>query len=82
MASEVGAPTQVQLSLLEQVPWPPRCPQLNPVEKLWQFMRDNWQSNRISKSHDDILDNCCFAWNRLVDQPWRIMSIGQWAHGV
>ena len=26
---------------------------------------------------------CRFAWNRLMDQPWRIMSIGlrQWAHG-
>jgi transposase len=23
-----------------------------------------------------ILDHCSFAWNRLTDQPWRIMSIG------
>jgi hypothetical protein len=46
-------------------------------------MRDNWLSNRIFKSFEDILDHCCFAWNRLTDQPWRIMSIGlrQWAHG-
>jgi hypothetical protein len=38
---------------------------------------------RIFKSYDDIVDHCCFAWNKLVDQPWRIMSIGlrQWAHG-
>ena len=29
------------------------------------------------------LDHCCEAWNKLVDQPWRIMSIGlrEWAHG-
>ena len=49
---------------------------------VWQFMRDNWLSNRIFKSYDDILDHCCFAWNRLTDQPWRIMSIGlrTWAH--
>jgi hypothetical protein len=32
-------------------------------------MRDNWLSNRIFKSHDDIVDHCCFAWNKLVDQP-------------
>ena len=46
-------------------------------------MRDNWLSNRIFTSYDDIVDHCCFAWNKLVDQPWRIMSIGlrQWAHG-
>ncbi len=60
---------------------PPKCPELNPVENVWQFMRDNWLSNRIFKSYDDLVDHCCEAWNKLVDQPWRIMSIGlrQWA---
>jgi hypothetical protein len=30
-----------------------------------------------------IVDHCCYAWNKLVDQPWTIMSIGfrDWAHG-
>ena len=61
---------------------PPRSPELNPVENLWQFMRDNWLSNRVFKDYDDIDDQCCRAWNRLVDQPWKIMSIGmrEWAH--
>lgn len=65
------------------LPLPPKSPELNPVENIWQFMRDNWLSNRIFKSYDDLLDHCCEAWNKLVDQPWRIMSIGlrQWAHG-
>ena len=32
---------------------------------------------------DDVVNHCCEAWNKLVDQPWRIMSIGlrNWAHG-
>ena len=55
---------------------PPKCPELNPVENVWQFMRDNWLSNRVFKSYDDLVDHCCVAWNKLVDQPWRIMSIG------
>jgi transposase len=65
------------------VPLPPKCPELNPVENLWQFIRDNWLSNRIFRSYDDILDHCCHAWNRLTEQPWTIMSIGlrDWAHG-
>jgi transposase len=58
------------------LPLPPRCPELNPVENLWQFIRANWLSNRIFKSYDDIVDHCCFAWNKLIDQPWRIMTIG------
>ena len=61
---------------------PPRSPELNPVENVWQFMRDNWLSNRVFRDYDDIVDQCCRAWNRLVDQPWKIMSIGmrEWAH--
>ena len=61
---------------------PARAPELNPVENVWQFMRDNWLSNRIFQTHDDIVEHCCCAWNRLIDQPWRIMSIGlrDWAH--
>ena len=49
--------------------------ELNPVENIWQFMRENWLSNRVFKSYDDIVDHCCYAWNTLVDQPWKIMSI-------
>ena len=65
------------------VPLPAKCPELNAMENVWQFMRDNWLSNRVFQSHEAIVDHCCRAWNRLVDQPWRIMSIGlrDWAHG-
>ena len=62
---------------------PAKCPELNPAENVWEFMRDNWLSNRIFKSFDDIVDHCCDAWNKLIDQPWRIMSIGMrdWSYG-
>jgi transposase len=65
------------------VPLPAKCPELNPVENVWQFMRDNWLSNHIFQSDEDIVDHCCDAWNKLVDQPDRIKSIGnrQWANG-
>ena len=64
------------------VPLPPKCPELNPTENVWQFMRDNWLSNRIFHSGEDIVAHCCEAWNKFVVQPWRIMSIGlrDWAH--
>ena len=58
------------------MPLPSRAPELNPVEKIWQFMRENWISNRVFTSYTDILDHCCDAWNKLMDQPWTIMSIG------
>ncbi|MDE1146685.1 MAG: IS630 family transposase [Azospirillaceae bacterium] len=77
-SAELIVPANITL-----MPLPPRCPELNPVENLWQFMRDNWLSNRIFQNYDDIVEHCCHAWNKLVEQPYRIMSIGrrQWAHG-
>jgi transposase len=64
------------------MPLPPKCPELNPQENIWQFMRDNWLSNCIFTSYENILDHCCFAWNKLTDQPWHIIAIGlrDWAH--
>jgi transposase len=58
------------------VPLPAKAPELNPVENIWQYMRENWISNRIFTSYTDIVDHCCAAWNKLTDQPWTIMSIG------
>ncbi len=55
---------------------PAKCPELNPQENIWQFMRDNWLSNRVFTGYDDIVGHCCAAWTKLTDQPWRIMSIG------
>jgi hypothetical protein len=36
---------------LTLLPLPPKCPELNPVENLWQFLRDNWLSNRVFPSY-------------------------------
>ena len=65
------------------LPLPAKSPELNPVENLWQFMRQNWLSNRVFKSYDDIVNHCCDAWRKLESQPCRIMSIGhqKWPHG-
>lgn len=64
------------------VPLPAKCPELNPQENVWQYMRDNWLSNRVFRDPDDLVDHCCDAWNRLEAMPSTIMSIGlrDWAH--
>src|SRR5216117_3300559 len=63
-AKDLRAPGNISL-----LPLPPRSPELNPQENIWQFMRANWLSNRVFKSFDDI------------DHPWKIMSIARrdWA---
>ena len=42
--NKLEIPTNITLLQL-----PPRSPELNPVENIWQFMRDNWLSNRAFK---------------------------------
>jgi transposase len=77
LSGKLAVPENITL-----LPLPPRSPELNPVENVWQFLRDNWLSNRVFRSYDDIVAHCCDAWNELMDQPWRIRSIGRrdWAH--
>jgi hypothetical protein len=71
LSSKLVVPSNISL-----VPLPPKCPELNPVENIWQFLRDNWLSNRIFTSYDNIVDHCCDAWSKLMDQPWHIVTIG------
>ena len=61
---------------------PSRSPELNPVENIWQFLRQNWLSNQVFEDYDDILEAGCRAWNSLIGQPETITSIGMrdWAH--
>ena len=77
MSGKLVVPSNITL-----LPLPPRAPELNPVENVWQFMRQNWLSNRVFKSYKDVLDNSCDAWNKLVALPGTITSIGlrAWAH--
>src|SRR5271165_4182822 len=75
---KAGWHTSLKLDVPENptlLPLPAKCPELNPVENVWEFMRGNWLSNRVFESHDQIVALCCYAWNKLRDQPWRVMSI-------
>jgi transposase len=76
LSTKLAVPKNISL-----LPLPAKSLELNPVENIWQFIRNNWLSNRIFSSYADILDHCCFAWNKLIDQPWHITSIGlrDWA---
>ncbi len=39
------------------IPLPAKCPELSRVENIWQFMRDNWHSNRIFETCEKIIDH-------------------------
>ena len=72
----LAVPKNITLILL-----PSRAPELNPVENVWRYLRQNWLSNRIFETYDHIINAACDAWRKLIAQPATITSIGtrQWA---
>lgn len=61
---------------------PPYCPELNPVENIWQYLRQNCLSHRVFQSYAAIVDACCQAWNKLAEAPELIRSIASRAWAV
>jgi len=60
---------------------PPRSPELNPAENVWQYLRQTWLSNRVFEGYNEICDVCCEVWNKLTAETGRIASIAtrDWA---
>ena len=73
-----GWHTSPRLRLPENIsllPLPRYAPELNPVENVWQFLRQNLLSHRVWDSYDAIVDACCHAWSTLMGTPEQIASI-------
>ena len=60
---------------------PPYCPELNPMENVWAYLRQNILCATVWDTYDAIVDACRKAWHFLTEEPDRIRSIGtrQWA---
>jgi len=46
-------------------PLPPRSPELNPMERVWLFLKEKFLSHRLLDDDDAILDAAAAAWNRM-----------------
>jgi putative transposase len=69
-AAALEVPTNVTLVHL-----PPYSPELNPVERVWLYLRERFLSLRVFADYRAIVDACCIAWNLLVAEPDRIRSL-------
>ncbi len=52
---------------------PPYSPELNPVEKLWQYIKSNTITNKIYTSINDLMDLLCDFLKTIT--PEQIKSI-------
>src|SRR5437764_835463 len=46
---------------------PPYSPELNPVERIWHYLRSHWLANSVFPSLADIIDASAMAWHRLAN---------------
>ena len=69
-ALDLKVPANVSLIRL-----PPYSPQLNPVERVWLYLRERFLSLRLFDDLGAIVDGCCDAWNRLANEPGRLASL-------
>ena len=54
---------------------PSYSPELNPVERIWHYLRSHWLANSVFRSLADIMDACEMAWNRFAADPNLIRSL-------
>jgi len=59
-------------------------PELNAIERVWQYLRDRYLSGRLFPGARAIVDACCEAWNRLLEEAGRLRSLTNldWITGV
>ncbi|MBF0546095.1 MAG: IS630 family transposase [Candidatus Riflebacteria bacterium] len=61
---------------------PPYSPQLNPVERVWSYIRSHYLGNRIFESVDHILEVGCETWNYLSESLIQSICSTSWVKGV
>ena len=50
---------------------PPYSPELNPIERLWLYLKDSYLTHRVFAGNAEIID----AWNALRAETARIQSL-------
>jgi hypothetical protein len=54
---------------------PPYSPELNPVERIWLYLRERYLSHRVLDGYAAVLEAACRAWNALIGEPGRLTSL-------
>jgi transposase len=60
---------------LTPLPLPAYSPELNPQERVWEFLRRHYLALRRFLDHMALLDACQHAWRRFIGEPGRIRSL-------
>ena len=59
---------------------PPYSPELNPVEHIWDDIREKYFCNGVLQSIDEVEEKLCEAFNDLDADPHRVTSLTFFPH--
>ena len=72
-SGSVKTPENMQLLFL-----PPYAPELNPIEHIWEELREKYFHNRVFKSLDALIEYLVTSLSKFEGQLQRVKSITAW----
>lgn len=73
VAKALAVPANITLLHL-----PSYSPELNPIERIWAYLRSHYLSNRVYSDYDHLFDETSAAWRRLDDQRLKSITATSW----
>ena len=75
VTTDLTLPTNIRL-----IAQPAYSPELNPVEHVWEELREKKLSNLAFASLDEVIDKVCDGLNQLEANPERLRSLTYFPH--
>ena len=73
MSKKLDVPQNITLMHL-----PPYSPELNPVERVWAYVKSHYLSNRVYEDYQDLFESSTHAWNQLDEDRFRSLCKTDW----
>ena len=73
-----GVKDQIEAVGATAIYLPPYSPELNPIEHVWDELREKFFHNRVFKSLDALEDHLALALKTLEEEPNTVSSIVSW----
>jgi transposase len=73
IAKDLQVPSNITLLHL-----PPYSPELNPIERLWAYLKSHYLSNRAYANYKETFDTAATAWNKITQDQFRSLCNANW----
>lgn len=57
---------------------PPYSPELNPIERLWGYLKSHYLSNRIYEGYEQLFEITAMAWNNISSEHFKTICHSGW----